>query len=394
MKILKAFKTELDPNKAQIELFNQYSGCARWAYNWGLEKKIDAFDKKEKLPTEFDLCKEIVVLKNTEEFSWLKNISKWVPQLSLRNLDAAFDNFFRNCKKKKKGKKGFPQFKSKHKNKNSFKLCAPIHVFADKIQIPKIGKVKLKEKNYIPTDNTKIFSATVSEQAGRWFVSVQMEVEIEQLPKNNHVIGVDLGIKTLATCSNGECFDNPRHLKKKEKLLRIRQKSLSRKQKGSNNRKKAAKKVAKVHFDIANARKDYLHKITSKIIDENQVIVLENLNLSGMVKNHKLAKAISDVGMGEFRRQLEYKAEWYGRKIIIVDRYFPSSKLCSCCGQIKKELKLSERTYKCDCGLEIDRDLNAARNLANTARLAGIKAFGDESSGRIDFNSTKLLSMN
>lgn len=391
MKILKAFKTELNPNNAQTILLKKNAGCARWAYNWGLTKKKESFDKKEKIPSSIDLHKELVLLKK-KEIPWMYESSKCAPHEALRNLDVAFGNFFRNCKKKKKGKKGFPHFKSKHKNKDSFRLHGSIHVFADRIQLPKIGIVRLKEQNYIP--NAKILSATVSGCAGRWFVSVQMEVEIEQLPKNNHTIGIDLGIKTLATCSNGEVFDNPKWLRRKEKTLRIRQKSLSRKKKGSANRKKAVRRVAVLHYRIANARKDYLHKITSKIINENQVIVLEDLNLSGMVKNHKLVKAISDVGMGEFRRQLEYKAKWYGRQIVIVDRYFPSSKLCSCCGQVKEKLELSERVYSCDCGLKIDRDMNAAINLANTARLSGIQAYGDGSSGMFDSEYTKLLSMN
>lgn len=393
MKILKAFKTELNPNATQLILLKKAAGAARWAYNWGLAKKKAAMEKKERIPTAIDLHKELNQLKKTE-ITWMYETSKCAPHEALRNLDKAFNNFFRNCKKKKKGKKGFPRFKSKHKNKDSFRLLGSIHVFTDRIQLPRIGIVRLKEREYIPTENAKILSATVSKQADRWFVSVQAEIEIVQLPENGHTIGIDLGIKTLATCSNGECFDNPKHLKRKENTLRIRQKSLSRKRKGSANRKKAAKRVAVLHRTIANTRKDVLHKITSKIINENQVIVLEDLNVSGMVKNHKLSKAISDAGMGEFRRQLEYKAGWYGRKIVIVDRYFPSSKLCSGCGQVKEELKLSERTYKCDCGLEIDRDMNAAINLANTVRLAEIQAFGDGSSGRIDVNFVKLLSMN
>ena len=393
MKILKAFKTELNPNTTQLTLLRKAAGAARWAYNWGLAKKKAAMEKRERIPTAIDLHKELNQLKKTE-IPWMYETSKCAPHEALRNLDKAFNNFFRNCKKKKKGKKGFPRFKSKHKNKDSFCLNGSIHVFADRIQLPRIGMIRLKEREYIPTENTKILSATVSCCAGRWFVSVQMEIEIVPLPKSSHTIGIDLGIKTLATCSNGEVFDNPKHLKKKEKALRIRQKSLSRKKKGSANRKKAAKRVAALHYRIANARKDYLHKITSKIIDENQVVVLEDLNLSGMVKNHKLAKAISDVGMGEFRRQLEYKAGWYGRQIIIVDRYFPSTKTCSACGTVKESVKLSERIFKCDCGLEIDRDLNAAINLANTVRLTGIQAYGDGSSGRIDINSVKLPSMN
>mgnify|MGYP001562057163 CR=1 FL=1 len=393
MKILKAFKTELNPNATQLTLLKKAAGAARWAYNWGLAKKKAAMEKKERIPTAIDLHKELNQLKKTE-ITWMYETSKCAPHEALRNLDKAFNNFFRNCKKKKKGKKGFPRFKSKHKNKDSFCLNGSIHVFSDSIQLPRIGAVRLKERDYIPTDNAKILSATVSSCAGRWFVAVQMEVEIAQLPKNSHTIGVDLGIKTLATCSNGEIFENPKHLKRKEKTLRIRQKSLSRKRKGSANRKKAARKLARLHYRIANARKDYLHKITSKIISENQTIVLEDLNLSGMVKNHKLAKSISDVGMGEFRRQLEYKAKWYGRQVVVVDRYFPSSKTCSSCGTIKEDLKLSERVYKCDCGLQIDRDMNAAINLANTARSAGIQAYGDGSSGRIDVNPVKLLLMN
>lgn len=393
MKILKAFKTELDPNPEQLIMLKKSSGAARWAWNWGLVKKKEAFDKREKIPTYIDLHRELTKLKKTE-IQWMYETSSCAPLDALKNLDKAFDNFFRNCKKKKKGKKGFPKFKFKHKNKDSFRLRGCIHVFSDRVQLPRIGIIRLKESNYIPTDNVKIMSASVSSLVGRWFVSVQVEIDIVQLPKNRHTIGIDLGIKTLAACSNGERFENPKHLKHKEGLLRIRQKSLNRKKKGSANRKKAVKKVAVLHYRISNARKDYLHKITSKIINENQVIVLEDLNLSGMLKNHKLAKAISDVGMGELRRQLEYKAKWYGRQIVIVDRYFPSSKLCSCCGNVKEKIELSERVYECVCGLKIDRDINAAINLANTVRSTGIKAFGDGSTGMVDGNHAKLPSMN
>lgn len=377
----KAFKVELDPNNVQISFLRKSVGAARWAFNWALEKKKEAFDKKEKIPTRMDLSKQFTPLKG-KEIPWAYECDKWSFQSAFWDCDEAFANFFRNCKKKIKGNKGFPKFKSKKNNKQSYRIHDRIKIFSNLIQLPKIGKIKLKEKNYLP-QNVKIFSATVSCRADRWFVSILVEEEIkEPTEAKNKVIGVDLGIKSLAVCSDGTVFENLKALKKNLRNLKRKQRKFSKKQTGSNNREKAEKRLAKLHFRISNIRKDCLHKTTSKIVNENQVIVLEDLKVSNMMKNHKLAQAISDVGMYEFRRQIEYKSKWNGREVVFVDTFYPSSKLCSKCNCKKNDLKLSDRIFKCEsCGNKLDRDLNAAKNLEKFYIVGSTKinACGDES---------------
>lgn len=376
--IYKSYKVELDPTNVQITSMKKNIGAARFAYNWGLKKKQEAYEHKQKTPSAIDLHRELNVLKKTD-IPWAYGCSKWTMQNALRDLDNAFNRFFSNCKKGIKGKKGYPKFKSKRNDKQSFRLDTPITIYGNYIQLPKIGKVKLKETDYIPKD-CKITQATVSKRVGKWFVSVLTEIEHKQLPQNNKVIGVDLGIKTLATCSDGTIFENPKALGKNSNNLKFQQRKLSNKVKNSKNYEKQKLKVQKIHYRISNIRTDSLHKATSKIINDNQVIVLEDLKVSNMMKNHKLSQAISDVSFYEFRRQIEYKAKWNNRQVIFVDKFFPSSKMCSSCGQKKVDLKLSVRTYKCDCGLEMDRDLNAAKNLEQfyTESSSGINACGDE----------------
>lgn len=375
--IYKSYKVELDPTNVQITKMKKNIGAARFAYNWGLNKKQEGYQQKGKSPSAIDLHRELNLLKKTE-IPWAYECSKWTMQNALRDLDNAFNRFFSNCKKGIK-KKGFPKFKSKKNDKQSFRLDTPINLYKNHIQLPKIGRVELKETDYIPKDS-KITQATVSRKAGKWFVSVLTEVEHEHLPKNNKVIGVDLGIKTLATCSDGTTFENPKALNNNLNNLKYQQRKLSKKIKGSKNYEKQKLKVQKIHYRISNIRKDNLHKATSKIISDNQVIILEDLKVSNMMKNHKLARANSDVGYYEFRRQIEYKAKWSGREVKFVNTFFPSTKLCSCCGH-KREISIDERTYKCDnCGLKMDRDLNAAKNLEQsyTVSSTGINACGDE----------------
>jgi len=301
-------------------------------------------------------------------------------QNSLRDLDTAFDNFYRKCQLKKlgqwRGKCGYPKFKSKHQGRGSFRLDCPITVHEKSVRLPKLGLIRLKEHDYIPTWGVKVLSATVSEKAGRWFVSVQVEEEhVDPLPATGEPIGIDVGIKTLATLSTGETFDNPKALRSRLKALKRLSRRHSKKKKGSNNRKKAQRKLAKLHMRIANIRKDVLHKTTSAIVAKTKlpaerpsVIVLEDLNVRGMLKNRKLSRAISDVGLGEFKRQLMYKAAFAGIEIKQVSRWFASSKTCSSCGNVKDELGLEERVYVCvECGYVADRDYNASKVLAKTA---------------------------
>ncbi len=398
MKILRAYKTELDPTCKQVEQLLQHAGCARWAYNWGLHKKIEAYKVTGKSPSAIDLHRELNVLKTKPiedgGVPWMYESSKCAPQEALRNLDSAYKSFFRRCKNGEK-KKGFPRFKSRKNGIGSFRLTGTIRASETHVQLPILGQIRLKEQGYLPAENVKVLSATVSEQAGRWFVSLQVEQEItDPLPKVPHVVGVDVGIKSLAITSDGEVFDNPKALAKAQKTLRIRQKAVSRKVKGSKNRRKAVARVAHVHRRVANIRRDAIHKMTSSIIKSASIVVIEDLNVSGMLKNHKLARSLSDASLSEIHRQLEYKAKWYGAELRKADRFYPSSKRCSKCGHVKSELSLSERTYHCEnpeCGQVIDRDLNAALNLKLWPVVAPVAACCPGSSGRSRKTSTKLL---
>lgn len=367
MKILRAFKTELDLNNAQRIACLKHAGAARFAYNWGLERKIRALHAGIKVPTAIDLHRELNALKKSE-LLWMYEVSKCAPQEALRNLDEAFAGFFRRIREKKAGKNikvGFPRFKSKKDGIGGFRLTGVIHVFDNSIQLPRLGILRLKESGYLPTEGIHIFGATVSEKAGRWFVSLQVEINIpDPEPLEKPCVGVDLGINRMAQVSDGQWFENPRALKRNLSKLKNCQRVVARRQKGSSNYKKAINKVTKLHFHVANIRKDALHKATTMLTKTKSAIVLEDLNVSGMLKNHHLAQALADVGISEFRRQITYKGEWYGCQIYLANRYYPSTKRCSQCGKEKDALKLSERIYRCEfCGLEIERDLNAAINL-------------------------------
>jgi putative transposase len=270
-------------------------------------------------------------------------------------------------KEKKAGKKvkvGFPKFKSKKNGLGGFRLTGAVHVFDDAIQLPRLGRLRLKERGYLPT-GAKVLSATVSERAGRWFVSVQVETEMpEPVAGEKPVAGVDLGIKTLATISDGTQVENPQALRNGIQRVKRLQRTVSRRQKGSANRKKAPEQLARAHLRVANVRRDALHQATSLLAKTKSAVALEDLNVSGMLKDHHLAQAIADVGMYEFRRQMTYKGEWYGCRVHFADACYPSTKRCSNCGNVKPEMGLGERVYECDvCGMALDRDLNAARNL-------------------------------
>jgi putative transposase len=376
MMVLRAFKTELYLNNVQKSACARHANAARFAYNWGLARKIEAYQKGEKVPTAIDLHRELNVLKKGE-LGWMYKVSKCAPQEALRNLDQAYANFFRRVKQKKAGKEikaGFPKFKSKKHGLGSFRLTGAIHVFENAIQLPRLGRLRLKERGYLPVEGVHILSAAVSESAERWFVSIQVEIENpDPLPLEKPVVGVDLGILRLATVSDGTGMDNPHALKSDLCKIKRLQRVVSRRQKGSANRKKAVRQLARAYQRVANVRKNALHQITSRLAtlapaasagETKSVVVLEDLNVSGMLKNHHLAQAIADVGFYEFRRQMEYKGRWYGSHIILSPRFYPSTKRCSCCGNIKAELELGKRMYTCDvCGLTIDRDLNAALNL-------------------------------
>ena len=371
MQAKRAYKTEIDPNNKEIAACRQHLGNARYAYNWGLGRRQEHYQATGKSLSAIDLHKELNRLKKTT-LPWMYLASKCAPQEALRNLDKAFANFFRRCEMKKagrwSGKLGYPQFKSKKKGLGSARLTGRIVVFEDAIQLPWLGRIRLKEHGYLPTGGVKILSATISERAGRWYVSIQVEQEMVVSVNSGAIVGVDLGIKNLATFSDGTVISNPRHLKTNLKKLKRLHRVVSRRHKSSMNRRKARVRLGRLYLKMANLRLDALHQLTTKLTKTKSVVVIEDLNVSGMLKNHRLAQAISDVGFGEFRRQLTYKAQWYGSRVVVADRWFASSKTCSECGWVDENLTLADRMFHClACGLVMDRDLNAARNLAKLA---------------------------
>lgn len=361
MEIIRAYKTELKLNNEQVTDCLNHAGAARFAWNWGLGRRIEAYKDDGKTLNAIALHRELNVLKKTD-LSWLYDVSKCSPQEALRDLDKAYANFFAHRAK-------FPKFKSKKNAKNnlSFRLTGAIKVFENYVKLPRLGKLRLKEKGYLPIDK-HVLSATVSEKAGRWLVSLQVKENIEVPVNDGEAAGVDLGIKTMAYVSDGNMFENPKALKLYERKLKRAQRKVSRRVKGSNNRGKAVKELQIIHKRIRDIRADAIHNVTSYLAKTKSVIGIEDLNVSGMMKNHNLAKAIADVGMGEFRRQMEYKCQWYGSELVIADRFFPSSKTCSECGHVNTSLTLAQRTFVCDeCGFTLDRDYNASLNLMQVA---------------------------
>jgi putative transposase len=388
MKVVRGYRTELDLNNEQRTACLKHAGASRFAYNWGLARSMEAYRTAGKRPTAIDLHRELNKLKQTD-YPWMYEVSKCAPQEALRDLDKAYKNYFRHVVLKKqgkwRGKLGFPTFKKKSKGIGSFRLTGSIRVFSDAVQLPRLGRLRLHEHDFMPTD-AKILSATVSEEAGRWYVSIQVEEEQEPPAMTaTAAVGVDLGIKTLATLSNGTQFRNPRALKRAQKRLRRLERQKSRREQGGKNRKKTVQKLAKQHARIAHIRHDAAHKLTSYLCKNHALIAIEDLHVAGMLKNHCLAQAVSDSNFGEIRRQLEYKAVWHGTRLVVLDRFYASSKTCSACGWMDDEQTLADRTFLCkECGLVLDRDLNAAINLlceATTGSSSGSHACGQNSAG-------------
>ena len=361
MKTQRSHKIRLCPNDKQRGYFSRACGCARFTYNWALQEWKRQYESGEK-PSPFSLKKKFNSIKR-QQFPFVTKVTKCAVEQPFIDLGRAFKNFFRNIKAGKKP--GYPRFKKKG-IKDSFYIANDrIQFNGKKVKIPKLGWVKMRESLRF---EGKILSTTISSIAGMWFISVQVEEEVS-IPKPTKIaIGVDVGIKTLATVSDGRVFENPKALKSAENKLRCCQKSVSRKKKGSKNRKKAVLRLQRQHYRISNIRKDSIHKLTTAITKSCGVLGIEDLNVKGMLKNHKLARALSDASLSETHRQLEYKSKWFGVEVFKADRFYPSSKTCSKCGNIKSDLTLSDREYHCGvCGLIIDRDLNASINLESVA---------------------------
>lgn len=353
--MLKSYKYKLKPNEEQIVLLNKHFGSVRFVYNYFLnERKLEYETNKQQL-NYYDNAKSLTNLKKTEEFNWLNDVNSQSLQVSLKNLEGSYNNFF-----KKRSK--FPKFKSK-KGKNTFTIPQFVKVKNGKLFIPKFkdGIDIILHREF----NGEIKYCTISKTpTNEYFVSILVETEHIKLPKTGKSIGIDLGIKDFAITSEGYKYKNNKYTKTYEKKLKKNQQHLSRKQKGSNRYEKQRLKVAKIHKKITNSRVDNLHKVSTDLIRKYDNIILEDLNIKGMIKNHKLSKHISDTSWGLFIQMLTYKGIWNDRNIIKIDRFYPSSKICHHCGYINQNLKLSNRQWVCpSCNEVLDRDINASINI-------------------------------
>ena len=370
----RAYKYRFYPTDEQAKNLAQTFGCVRFVYNHGLELRTKAWQQDHVSMSYEDTCAELTKFKKQPEVAFLNDVSAAVLQQSLRNLNRAYENFFDK-------RAQYPEFKKKF-GKQSARYGTNAFTFKE-------GKIKLAKQSEplnivwsrsLP-DDAYLISCTVSkDKAERYFISILVKTDIQPLPEVEGQVGIDVGLTTLATLSNGQKLENPRHLKRKSRRLKIRQRRLSRKVKGSNNRNKARIEVAKVHAKISDARADHLHKFSRTTVNENQVIVVEGLAIANMMKNHCLAGAIGDAAWGEMFRQLKYKSDWGGRSYVELERFFPGSKLCSACGHLLSHLNLKTREWDCpECNAHHDRDDNAAKNhlaaglylLSNTRSDAG-----------------------
>ncbi len=366
--MLKSIKIRIYPDSVQKQFISKQMGCCRFIYNKLLDYKMTQYKKNKQNISWSQLGKYLTNLKKQDEYSFLNDVYNICLQQSIIDLIKAYDNFFKLYN-------GYPKFKSKKDTKQSCRFLNNIFNNKRKINGNRITLIKQlknilfkcskKDEIYLNHNQNKIHSVTLTKTStNKYYLSICINYDIIYKQKLDSVIGLDLGIKDFIVDSNGNQYKNKHFYKNKERKLKKLNKQLSRKQNGSNNRNKLRIKLAKVYEKIKNQRLNYLHQITSKLVNDNQVICIEDLNVKGMMSNHKLAKSIQDISLYEFRRQLEYKCRWYGRDLVIIDRFYPSSKICHNCGHIYKDLKLSEREWICpNCGKLIDRDYNASLNI-------------------------------
>jgi putative transposase len=353
--MLKAYKYKLKPNKEQKILLNKHFGCIRFVYNYFLNERIREYESNKQTLNYYDNAKALTELKHSNEYVWLNEVNSQSLQHSLKHLDSAYNNFFKSRAK-------FPKFKSKH-NKNSFTVPQAVKLIKNKLQIPKFknGINIILHRKF----NGEIKQCTISKTStNEYFVSILVETNHIKLPKTNKQIGIDLGLKDFAITSDDYKYKNNKYTKQYEKKLKQAQQHLSHKTKGSNRYELQRLKVANIHKKITNSRMDNLHKVSTDLITKYDIIMLEDLNIKGMIKNHKLAKHINDASWGTFIQTLNYKAEWNDKQIIKINRFYPSSKACNNCGYINQDLRLDIRTWICPkCNIIHDRDINAAKNI-------------------------------
>jgi putative transposase len=366
MKKLIAYKYRIYPTREQQVLLGKHFGCVRWVYNYALSKKIEYYVKEKRTLSRFEIQKEIVGLKKKEETKWLSEVNSQSLQASLVNLDMAYTRFFRK-------KRGFPKFKSKKNKQNTqFPQGTKVDFNNDKLYVMKFREgIRCKfHRTFAGIIKTTTISKTKTDKYYVFILVEENVIEIKQQKLNiKKAIGIDLGIKSFLVTSNGDKIDNPKCLKQSLWKLRAEQRKLSRKTKGSNNRNKQRLKLARTYEKVTNQRNDFLHKITRQLVNDNQITTycLETLNVSGMIKNHCLAQAISDVGWGIFVTYLTYKANWVGKNILRIGRFDPSSKTCNICGLVNQNLTLADREWICKCGTKHDRDFLAACNIRDFA---------------------------
>ncbi|MFA5896406.1 MAG: RNA-guided endonuclease TnpB family protein [Thermoplasmata archaeon] len=377
MKVSRAHRFELRPNNAQRTLFARCAGTARFAWNWALAARQRLYREKEgreRFTNAIEQHRVLNGLKQTE-FPWMYEVSKCVPQEAIRNLDDAYRHY--RLAKKAGRKARLPRFKKKGKARDSFAFTTgAIRAEGAHVVLPRIGRVRVKE---LASFTGRILRATVSREADRWFVSFAVEEEVpDPRPPEGPAVGVDLGVSHMATLSDGRVIDNPKPLRSRLRKICRLSRELHRRAKGSNNRRKTAERLAKAYWRIGNIRRDALHKATTHLAKNHGEVVIEDLNVRGMTQNRRMARALSDVGMAGFRKQLEYKCRWYGSRLTMAPRFYPSTKRCSSCGHVKDEMPLSARVYECErCGTALDRDLNAALNLVAVSSTETLNACGD-----------------
>lgn len=365
----KAYKYRIYPNRTQQTLLNKTFGSVRFYYN-NLVATFNSYDKESNPNPHFKTQKEL-----KEEYEWLGEVSAAALQQKMQDFREFQKQLFSKSRKKSIGR---PNFKKKS-NKQSYRLPnQKFKVLGEKIQLEKIGKVKMVIDRPIP-DDAKFVSVTVSKNcAGQYFVSICVETNIYHKNKTNETVGIDLGLKEFATLSDGVVVHNPRYFRENQSKLKRMQQHFARKKKGSRRREKCRLKVARLHNKVANQREWFLHNVTAMLVDNYDVLCIEDLNVKGMMANHKLAKSIADVSFYEFRRQLEYKCQWYGKELVVIGRFEPTSKICSCCGWKNDNLTLKDRTFKCEqCGLEIDRDWGASINI----KRLGVESLNERREG-------------